>query len=223
MTRKYGTTHMYAHLMKSYGVFVERPVEMDMVLSTEAYEGSVTPSVSLTFGVGKFSISTYVNVYVEKDKYQDDTNRVFLRVAHDDYPDKDWIIYNEAFVPEVFGEGFMENKIFEVLGKIDPAYADRNGIIKQFLPPRFNASDLGSVFQKATSQYGYVSMRLNNYKRGNDVRFKIVLGDSVGRVHSASEGKFTLGERVPVIRDRLGAFLAHATSKYTYSGKVHKL
>lgn len=224
MAKKFGTTHIYNTLVQSFGVFIERPTDMDMFFTTEAHPEGTSPGISLSFQVGKFGISAYINLYSKASKEEDDILRVMLYLTHDDHPDKVAYIYQNEDVPNVLGKGFMQNKILEVMAGIDPEYKDPKKVLERHLVKgRFNAGDAASAFQKATRQYGYASWRFNNYKKGQKVSYQIELGTPIGQVKSRSTGEFVLGERVPVIREGLEAFLNQATSKYIYVGNVHKL
>lgn len=224
MVKKIGTTHIYNALVKSYGVFAERPTNMDMYLTTEAYPEGASPGISMNFKVGKFNISTFINVYSRASKQEEDRIRVMLNISHDDHKGKEARIYSNEGVANVLSQNFMQDVIFKAMAEIDKDYAEpREVILHRMIPARFNLADAASAFQKATKQYGYASWHFNNYQAGGNVSFDIALGTPDGQVQSRSRGDFQLGERVPVIREKLEAFLDQATSKYTYAGNVHKL
>lgn len=168
----------FERLVDSYGIFAHNFTGADLYLSKEGYPEAASYSLSNTFQLGRFSINTYVTVYLPDRKVM-----VLLNIR-DDNTGKYTVPYASVEVPQALQKNFMQREIKKVMKLLVPEMTPKDFEALPFSRPIVNLNEVAKELHNIAYKRGYLSFHVNNYKKISTAHFDLKVGTPTGNVKS---------------------------------------
>ena len=168
----------FERLVDSYGIFARNFTGADMYLSKEGYPEAASYSLSNTFQLGRFSISTYVTIYLPERKV------MVLLNARDDQTDKYTVPHASVEVPKALQKGFMETEIKKVMKQLVPEMTAQDFRLLPFTREMVHLNEVARELHQIGRNRGYLSFHVNNYKKISTAHLDLRVGTPTGNVTS---------------------------------------
>lgn len=163
MAYKINPEKVFSQLMKSYGMFVEQPTYMDMVLEKQETVEGLTVKVKFAFMVGVFWMEAGIEVTVFDSKKVDDIVDHILRIQHR----KKSLTYPVYEKPStILSKGAVQNIILRYMKATEPDYYYNKREVARWLTRgvSFDASGMLQAFYVHTKGLPYTVWSLNNQR-----------------------------------------------------------